>query len=108
MQGVPHIKAGITAVGPPGVGDRLHALVQFPPGVLQIVEVDHDVLDAQITRGEDIGPLKGGHQDHLDGPDTDTFDLCEIFDDGLIGERLIISLRQVPFDKMLGNVLQVA
>src|ERR1017187_10725674 len=101
FQAAPEVPTGYRAVGAPAAGHPLH-FVSGGEG-FQIVGFADGVADAQVARGQDVGPLQGEDQEHVSGPDADAFDLGEAEDDLVVGQSGEIREHQLPLAGMAGG-----
>src|SRR3954451_6327981 len=105
VQAAPEVQAGARAVGAPGLGDRLHlrGLGRRPEAVCPHDRVAHP----EVTRGQDVGPVQGEHEEHVGGPLPDALDRGELGDDLLVGELGEPVELQLAGQHVLGEGAQV-
>src|SRR5262249_32018908 len=78
VHALPEIPAGDGAVGFPGAGDFFHD-GWVGELALAVVLLDGG-LHAIVAGGKDVWTAQGEHQEHVRGPDADTFHLREVLD----------------------------
>src|SRR4051794_11028325 len=69
VQAAPEIQARARAVGAPRLRDRLH--LRGPGRRLEAVRPHDRVAHPEVTRGQDVRPGEGEHQEHVGGPLAD-------------------------------------
>src|SRR5215469_14438074 len=92
VAGAPHVPACYGAPGFPAFAAFVH-LVWFGEvhggdfvGGLELAEGEGEAFaDSVVGDGEDVGAAEAEDEEHLDGPATDSADLREVLDDGVVG-----------------------
>src|SRR5579859_4774613 len=105
IQTPPQIPASDAAVRFPQLRDFLHL---HGLGHLALVVVPlHRYLDTEVACGQHIWPPQREHQKHVCGPNTDAFDLGQMFYDFIVGHLRQTSEVKFATESALGHVAQI-
>src|SRR3954469_3751113 len=105
VQAAPEVEAGASAIRAPRLRDRLH--LRGLGGRLEPVRPHDRVAHPEVTRGQDIGPVEGEHEEHVGGPLADPLDGGQLADDLLVGQLREAVELELALEDVLGQGAQV-